>query len=70
MLDSDRPYKYSDGGCADGGIGHTDSKPGVPIAGRAASFAGSGAEAGSYPVDKVWGLSLKIWPFVFHFIIS
>ena len=57
MLNFDRPYKYSGGGRTGGGIAHTDSKPAVPFPGRAASFAGSGAEADNFSEDMVSDLN-------------
>ena len=57
MLNSDRPYKYSGGGRTGGGIAHSGSKPAVPFPGRAASFAGLGAEADNFSEDTVSDLN-------------
>ncbi len=57
MLNSDRPYKYSGGGRTGGGIAHSASKPAAPFPGRAASFAGSGAEADNFSEDTVSDLN-------------
>ena len=57
MLNSDRPCKYCGGGRTDGGTAHSGSKPAVPFPGRAASFAGSGAEADNFSEDTVSDLN-------------